>query len=66
VRRVHSSGERSPAVVIAGAAERRLRGYPRLARAGKDLVFAWTESGDGPGPQQVKSALGKLKAHVID
>jgi hypothetical protein len=61
VRRVQPSGERSPSVVIAGAGERRLRGYPRLARVGKDLVFAWVESGDGPGPQQVKTALGKLK-----
>ena len=61
VRRVQPSGERSPAVVIAGAGERRLRGYPRLARAGKELVFAWTESGDGPGPQQIRTAIGTWK-----
>ena len=59
-RQVKPSGERSTAVVIAGAGDRRLRGYPRLARAGKDLVFAWTESGDGPGPQQINAAAGHL------
>jgi hypothetical protein len=58
-RQVTASGERSAAATIAGADERRLRGYPRLARNGNTLVFAWTESGDGPGPQEVKSATGK-------
>jgi hypothetical protein len=61
VRQVKPSRERSKAVVVAGASDRRVRGYPRLARAGKDLVFAWTESGDGPGPQQIKAAVGKMK-----
>jgi hypothetical protein len=61
VRQVKPSRERSKAVVIAGASDRRVRGYPRLARAGKDLVFAWQESGDGPGPQQVRAAVGRLK-----
>ena len=60
-RQVTPSGVRSKPVVIAGAGERRVRGYPRLARAGKDLIFAWTESGDGPGPQQVKAAIGRSR-----
>ena len=60
-RQVTPSGVRSKPTVIAGAGERRVRGYPRLARAGQDLIFAWTESGDGPGPQQVKAAVGKMK-----
>jgi len=61
VRQVKPSGERSKAVVIAGADDHRVRGYPRLARAGKDLVFAWSESGNGPGPQQIRAAVGKMK-----
>ena len=61
VRQVRASGERSTATTIAGAGERRVRGYPRLARNGNLLVFAWTESGDGPGPQQVKTAVGRLR-----
>jgi hypothetical protein len=61
VRRVGASGERSAPRTIAGAGERRLRGYPRLARNGTALVFAWTESGDGPGPHEITTAMGRLK-----
>jgi len=61
VRQITPSRERSNALVIAGAGDRRVRGYPRLARAGKDLVFAWSESGNGPGPQQIRTAVGRLK-----
>jgi len=60
-RQVNASGERSAPATIAGADERRVRGYPRLGRNGNTLVFAWTEAGDGPGPQEVKSAIGKPK-----
>ena len=60
-RQIRASRERSTTLTIAGAGERRVRGYPRLARNGKMLVFAWTESGDGPGPQEVKTAIGRLK-----
>src|SRR5687768_12273144 len=58
-RQVSASRERSAAATIAGAGERRLRGYPRLSGNGNTLIFAWTESGDGPGPQEVKAAIGK-------
>ncbi len=60
-RHINASRERSAAATIAGADERRVRGYPRLGRNGNTLVFAWTESGDGPGPQEVKTAVGRLK-----
>ena len=60
-RRVTSSGGRSAPIVIAGEGEARVSGYPHLTKLGADLVFAWTES-SGPGTQQVKSAVGKLKA----
>lgn len=43
-RRITSAGERSLAVTIAGIAGSRASGYPRIARSGEDLVFAWTES----------------------
>jgi hypothetical protein len=58
VRQVKATRERSLSMVIAGAGAGRVSGYPRLARSGRDLVFAWTESG-GPGSQQVKTALGR-------
>lgn len=60
-RHINASRERSAAATIAGADERRVRGYPRLGRNGNTLVFAWTESGDGPGPQEVKTAVGRVK-----
>ena len=48
-RRITSSGERSYAVTIAGIAGSRASGYPRIARSGNDLVFAWTESSTDSG-----------------
>jgi hypothetical protein len=59
-RKVQASGERSKAVVLAGEGEARVSGYPRMAKRGTDLVFAWTES-SGPGTQVVKTAVGKMK-----
>ena len=47
VRRVSSSGERSDALVVAAVEGARASGYPRIARQGNELVFAWTESRQG-------------------
>ncbi len=60
-RHIKAPRERSAAATIAGAGEPRLRGYPRLSRNGNTLVFAWTESGDGPGPGAVRTAVARLK-----
>jgi hypothetical protein len=57
-RRVEAGGSKSGAVTISGIAGNRTSGYPRVARHGDDLVFAWTESTDGR--TQVKTAT----AHV--
>ena len=59
-RKVQASGERSKAIVLAGEGDARVSGYPRMAKRGTDLVFAWTES-SGPGTQVVKTAVGKMK-----
>lgn len=45
MRRVTSSGERGPAMTVAGLTANRASGYPRMARFGDELIFAWTESG---------------------
>lgn len=45
MRRVQPSGERSPAITVSGLAAGRSSGYPRMARFGNELIFAWTESG---------------------
>jgi hypothetical protein len=55
MRRVERSGATSPAVTIAGLEGTRASGYPRVARFGNELVFAWTESADGR--LQVRTAM---------
>ena len=58
-RRVDSSGTKSPAVTVAGLAGGRASGYPRIARHGDELTFAWTESADGR--LQVKTAVARTR-----
>jgi len=53
MRRISRSGERSPAISIAGLAASRASGFPRMAAFGSELVFAWTDSG---APSAVKTA----------
>ena len=55
-RHVAPSGQRSPAAEVPGAG--RVSGYPRMTRAGNELILAWT---DGDGGQQVKAAVARLK-----
>ena len=59
VRRIDRAGTRSAPVTIAGLAAGRASGYPRMAINGRELVFAWTESGAG-GAMQVKTATAPL------
>ena len=46
VRRVERNGRRSAAVTVTDLGARRNSGYPRMARRGQELVFAWTGAGD--------------------
>ena len=59
VRRIDRDGTRSAPVTIAGLASGRASGYPRMALAGRELVFAWTESG-AAGAMLVKTAAATL------
>ncbi len=43
VRRLDASGGMSPAVTVATVAASRRSGFPRMVRAGDQLVFAWTD-----------------------
>ena len=49
MRRVEATGRKGPASTIAGMNTGRASGYPRMARFGDELLFAWTETGDSPG-----------------
>ena len=62
VRRVTSSGARSPAATVSSVAGSRASGYPRLAGFGKDVVLAWTETGDGRSQVQTATIRGVLDA----
>ena len=57
VRRIERGGQRSPAVTVTDLGERRNSGYPRLARHGQELVFAWTGTGDR---LRVETAVARL------
>ena len=58
MRRVEPSGMRSAAITINGNG--RVSGYPRVARSGNELVFAWTEGVEGEGALKVRGAIAKL------
>ncbi|MBI4262927.1 MAG: exo-alpha-sialidase [Acidobacteria bacterium] len=64
IRRVEPSGVSSPPVTVAGVSDARTSGYPRLARQGGELVFAWAESASGgesgEGGLQVRTARATL------
>ena len=47
-RRVQPGGQRSTAMAVASINSGRSSGYPRLARFGDEVLFAWTETGETP------------------
>ena len=57
VRRVQADGSMSAPVTIANLANNRSSGYPRMARAGDDLVFAWVDRAAG---SSVKTATARI------
>mgnify|MGYP003348575075 CR=1 FL=1 len=63
LRRIEPSGTKSAAVQVAGVEGSSSSGFPRMARRGNELVFAWTESevkGDAEPTFQVKTATAAL------
>lgn len=59
IRRVTATSV-GPAFTVAGAAAARAAGFPRLARTGDSVLFAWTSSGADGG---VRTAVGRLPGH---
>jgi hypothetical protein len=57
VRRIEASGSRSQPITIAAIEDGRAGGYPRMARHGNELVFAWLERAGSP---RVKTAAALL------
>ncbi|HUG39273.1 MAG TPA: sialidase family protein [Longimicrobiales bacterium] len=56
VRRVTPEGA-APAMRLAATSAERASGFPRVARHGDRILFAWTEAGD---PSRVRTALGRI------
>lgn len=63
-RRIDRAGARSAPVTVAGVSGGRASGFPRVARRGNELVFAWTASaapeGSENGALQVYTAVASL------
>jgi hypothetical protein len=57
VRRVQADGSVGPASVIATTDISRSSGFPRMARRGNEVHFAWTEFGK---PARVRTAVTKI------
>ena len=57
VRRVERGGQRSAAVTVTDLGETRNSSYPRLARRGQELIFAWRGSGEH---LRVETAVARL------
>jgi hypothetical protein len=57
IRRAERTGSRSASLAVSGIASGRSSGYPRLARRGNELLFAWVETGEKP---QVRTAVAQL------
>jgi hypothetical protein len=62
VRRINRSGTRSAPITVAAIAGSRASGYPRMAAAGDDVVFAWTETANGRS--QVQTARMRQAAET--
>ena len=63
LRRIEPSGMKSAAVSVAGVDGGSSSGFPRMARKGDELLFAWTESTVAPDNStsfQVKTAAAQL------
>ncbi|HET8782669.1 MAG TPA: hypothetical protein VFM63_09635, partial [Pyrinomonadaceae bacterium] len=57
VRRVHADGSVGPAAAIAKVNLSRSSGFPRMARRGNEVHFAWTEFGK---PSRVRTAVTQI------
>ncbi|MBA3255122.1 MAG: hypothetical protein H0T64_00540 [Pyrinomonadaceae bacterium] len=60
VRRIQSNGALGPVAVIAKTDISRSGGFPRMARLGDEVHFAWTEFGK---PSRVRTATADASAY---
>jgi hypothetical protein len=48
IRRIERSGTLSPPITVTSIGSGRTSGYPRMARVGHELLFAWTDTAAAP------------------
>jgi hypothetical protein len=60
VRRVQADGNVGPPSVIAKTDISRSSGFPRMARFGNEVQFAWTEFGK---PSRVRTAIADVSPY---
>ncbi|HLF82579.1 MAG TPA: sialidase family protein [Blastocatellia bacterium] len=58
VRRIRPDGSRDEAITVAASSAARASGFPQMALAGHEIIFAWT---DPATPSRVRAAVGKLE-----
>jgi len=56
-RRIWPDGSRDKSITVAESSSARASGFPRMARAGDSVIFAWTQTGS---PSRVRTAMMKL------
>lgn len=59
-RRVFPDGKQDEPITIAKTSAARASGFPRIAKAGDKLIFAWTEASLKDQPARVRTAMLKL------
>lgn len=57
VRVVTAAGEMAEPVAVAGSSAGRSSGFPRMVRAGEDVILAWTEPGE---PSRIRVARAPI------
>jgi hypothetical protein len=57
LKAIGQDGASSPAMVVASSAAARASGFPRMVRAGDEVIFAWTQPGDSA---RVRMATARL------
>ena len=57
VRRIRPDGSRNQSITVAESSAARASGFPQMARAGNEIIFAWTDPGT---PSRVRTALGRF------
>ena len=60
LRRLAPGGRRDPSVLVAGSSEARSSGFPRMERAGSEVMVAWRDPAE---PARIRAAVVEIPGH---